>query len=111
MPKILKLDRAHRLGPFRANKTRPSVVKSNYYEDKLRVKQAAYEHLKNTDCRVSEQFHKAIQERRQTLYSVFAQARLEGKRAVLSYNKLYIDGTMYTAGNLPSGATPGGVTR
>lgn len=104
----VKIDRAHRIGPFRANKTRPVVVKFNFFQDKLRVKQAANDKLKNTDYRVSEQYPKTIQDRRKTLYPAFAQARRDGKRAYLSYDKLYIDGTMYTADNLPPGAASGG---
>lgn len=92
----IKIDRAHRIGNFNSNKTRPIVVKFNYFPDKLRVKRAAYENLKDTDFRVKDQYPKQIAERRKVLFPVMQKARSEGKRVTLSYDKLYVNGETIT---------------
>lgn len=82
----IRIDRAHRLGGYRSDKTRPIVVKFNFFQDKMSVKKQAFEKLKNTNYRVSDQCPKEIQDRRRMLYPAFAQAKGQGKRAVLSYD-------------------------
>ena len=44
--KNIKIDRAHRLVPFKPGKTRPIVVKYNYFPDKMAIKQAGYDKLR-----------------------------------------------------------------
>lgn len=89
---MIKLDRAHRIGGFTEGKKRPIVAKFNYHQDKLTVKQKAYEVLKGSPFRVSDQFPRVIQERRKELYPMLVQARRENKRAFLSYDTLHING-------------------
>jgi hypothetical protein len=97
----IKIERAHRIGVFDRAKTRPIVVKFNHYPDKILVKSRAYEHLKNERAfRVAEQFPKAIQDRRRVLGDVMKKARDDGKKATLSYDKLYINGKMFTVDNI-----------
>lgn len=105
--KDIKIDRAHRLGSFKNDKTRPIVVKFNYFQDKVNVKKQASDKLRNTSFRVSDQYPKEIQDRRRALYPAFAQAKGQGRKAVLSYDKLYIDGNMYSVNNPPPGMTSG----
>ena len=93
----IKLDRAHRLGNYKSDKTRPIVVKFNFYQDKLRVKQGAYSKLQNTSYRISDQYPREIQERRKQLYPILNQAKAAGKRAILRNDKLFIDGRLYRA--------------
>jgi len=95
----IKLDRAHRIGSYDSKKTRPVVVKFNYYQDKERVKQHIRDFVKtNSDCpiRSSDQFPKVIQEKRKKLIPTLVAAKTAGKKASLSYDKLYIEGKMYT---------------
>lgn len=93
----LKIDRAHRVGTYERNKTRPIVVKFNYFPDKVRVKQAAYNVLKGSAYRVADQFPRKIEERRQVLYPIMVKARESGKQVKMVHDKLYINGRVMTA--------------
>ena len=97
----IKIDRAHRIGRYNSDKQRPIVVKFNYHQDKLSVKRKAYELLKNSTYGVGDQFPKVIQDRRRKLVPLMIKAKNEGKRAVLSYDKLYINNVMVTADSIP----------
>ena len=100
----IKVERAHRIGTYQNGKRRPIVVKFNHYPDKLTVKQRAREVFPNpgpnnpteSRYRVGDQFPKAIQERRKQLIPILVKAKNDKKRAFLSYDKLCIEGTMYT---------------
>ena len=96
----LELERAHRIGKFTAAKNRPIVVKFNSYQDKLSVKKRAFDQLKDSQFRVSEQFPKVIQERRKTLIPHLIKAKQEGKKAALSDDKLYIDNQLFKPTNV-----------
>lgn len=93
----IKIDRAHRIGQFSANKKRPIVVKFNYFQDKLTVKRKAFELLKESPFSVADQYPKAIQERRKELYPKLKEARLQKKEAFLNYDTLYINGQKFKA--------------
>lgn len=101
----IKIDRAHRMGKYNNGKTRPIVVKYNFFQDKQRVKQAASTELTNTNIRVKDQYPKEISERRTALYPTFKQAKDAGKNAVMSYDRLYIDGQTITIDNIPAQAS------
>ena len=92
----IKIERAHRLGKYNRDKKRPIVVKFNHYPDKMLIKSRASQELKETNFRVTEQFPKGIQEKRKILSEAMKKARDAGKTASLSFDKLYIDGKMYT---------------
>ena len=92
----IKIERAHRLGKYNKDKTRPIVVKFNHYPDKMLIKNRASSELKESQFRVTEQFPKGIQEKRKYLSEALMKARNAGRTATLSYDKLYIDGKMYT---------------
>lgn len=96
----IRIDRAHRLGKFNAEKTRPIVVKLNFYPDKVKIKQKASAMLRESNQRVSDQFPREIQERRRILYPELKKALDQGKRAYLSYDKLYVDGRTITVDNM-----------
>ena len=93
----LKIDRAHRIGLFKHDKQRPIVAKFNFYQDKLVVKRSAFETLDRSTSkfRVSDQFPKVIQDRRKSLIPALIRAKNENKKAVLSYDKLYINNKLY----------------
>lgn len=97
----IKLDRAHRVGRYVQGKTRPIVAKFNFHQDKLNVKRKAFEHLdRQSNFRVADQFPKQIQERRKRLIPAMIHAKQRGKNAVLSYDKLFINGQQFTADNI-----------
>lgn len=93
----IKIDRAHRIGRYIPSKTRPIVAKLNYFQDKVNIKQRAYTELKDSAYRVADQLPREIKERRQVLYPVMQKAKQLGKRAVMSNDKLYVDGRQITA--------------
>ncbi|XP_060585205.1 uncharacterized protein LOC132741129 [Ruditapes philippinarum] len=124
----IKIERAHRLGyKYEIGKSRPIVVKFNHYPDKLLVKQLSHEfnqsfgkgksdenstgennstnnsyHVQRPKIRVSEQYPKIIQDRRKMLIPTLIKAKEDGKKAYLSYDKLYINNKMFTTENVSS---------
>ena len=97
----VKLDRAHRIGRYDSGKKRPIVVKFNFHQDKLLVKLKAKEKLEHSAHSVGDQFPKPIQDRRRKLIPLLINAKREGKRAVLAYDKLYINNVLVTADSIP----------
>lgn len=96
----IKIERAHRVGKYVSQKSRPIVVKFNHYPDKTKIKSKAFTELKDSNYRVSEQFPKAIQDRRKQLIPVMVKAKQDGKNAHLSYDKLIINGSTFTVENV-----------
>ena len=82
-------------------KKRPIVAKFNFFQDKTSIKQCAYTELKNSPYRVSDQYPKAIQDRRRALIPHLIKAKENNKKAVLSYDKLYIDGHLFRGETTP----------
>ena len=58
----------------------------------MNVKKQAQEKLRDTPFRVSDQFPKTNKERRRSLIPHLIKAKQDGKRAVLNYDKLYVNG-------------------
>jgi hypothetical protein len=102
----MKIDRAHRIGPYQHGKKRPIVVKFNFYGDKETVKSSAREKLINSNFRVCDQLPKPIQDRRKKLLPYLIEAKRNGKQANLSYDALYIDRVKYTHDRPPPGPVP-----
>lgn len=97
------IDRAHRVGPFRAAKTRPIVAKFGDTASKLVVKDALKTvNLRNSPYNATEQYPPEVQQRRRELIPVMIQARKDGKRATLVRDKLIIKGREYKAGTNPT---------
>ena len=66
----IKIDRSHRIGIYTANKTHPTVVKFNYYPNKLTVKEHVRQVTKDQDeptFQVSDQLPRAVQEKPKNL--------------------------------------------
>lgn len=99
----IKIERAHRVGKYDNSKTRPIVVKFSHYPDKLKIKQRVFRDLPpESSYRVSDQFPKAIQDRRKLLIPTLIKAREDNKTASLSYDKLIINGKSYTVDTVAS---------
>ncbi|XP_060597999.1 uncharacterized protein LOC132751777 [Ruditapes philippinarum] len=90
----IRLQRAHRVGPFKAGKSRPIVAKFTEFHDREKVRRAAKE-LKGSNFGISEQFPKEIVEQRRKLIPIMLQARKDGKEAYLKVDKLYINNQLY----------------
>jgi hypothetical protein len=83
------------MGKPRGSKPRAIVVKFNYYPDKEAILRNARK-LRGTDIAISEQFPEEIVKIRKKLYPIFKQARAQKKKVKLVWDKLIIDGQLYT---------------
>ncbi len=89
----IKLHRAHRIGRYNPQKTRPIVAKFAYYPDRESVRTNA-----NTLVRpfgVSQQFPPEVMYTRKRLIPIMLEARGQGKEAYISGDKLFINGNLY----------------
>lgn len=91
--------RVHRLNSKDSKKPPPIIAKFEHYKHKELVKSKGKE-LKGTSFGLNDQFPKEIQERRRALLPIMKQLRQEGKRATLSVDKLYVNGTIYRDRNI-----------
>ena len=96
----IQFHRVHRMGRFNRNKTRPIVAKFAFYPDRERVRGAA-KNLEGTSFSIGQQFPKEVQDRRRVLVPMTKKAKLEGKEAYISVDKLYINGTQYVVKSDP----------
>lgn len=88
------IERAHRLGKFVVNKTRPIVVKFSNFRVRENIRTNAFR-IKNRNFSVREQFPREIVQKRKALIPVMKRALRDNRRAVMKVDKLYIDGRLY----------------
>ncbi|KAH3715711.1 hypothetical protein DPMN_058423 [Dreissena polymorpha] len=74
----------------------PLVVKFNFYGDKCKIKDSARTQRRDSSVSVSDQFSKAMQDRRKKLMPYIVQARQQVKDVSLSYDVLNINRVRYT---------------
>jgi hypothetical protein len=88
--KLIKINRAHRIGIFIPGKIRPLVA--NFDSDSKSLIQSALKTVKprTTPYNVSEQFPPEVKERRKALIPELIKARRDGKTAFLRRDKLII---------------------
>lgn len=93
--------RVHRLGAKvnTTGKPRAIIAKFEHFKQKELVKSKAKE-LKGTSFSIYDQYPKEIQERRRILLPIMKSYREKGKRAILSVDKLYVDGVLYRDRNV-----------
>jgi hypothetical protein len=91
----LNFERVHRAGPLQNNhRPRKIVAKFSAFKQREEVRGLA-KNLKDTNYFVNEQFPPEIVEQRKKLLPTMKKARSDGKKAYISYNKLYIDGKLW----------------
>ena len=97
----MKFERVHRLGQKDSERTRPVIAKFCYFKDRDLV-WSNRKKLSKSEVKVSEDFPIEIIEERRTLYPILqaAIASQTVKYASLKYDKLEIDGKIYTSKNL-----------
>jgi hypothetical protein len=88
------IERAHRLGKFVVNKTRPIVVKFSSFRVRENIRTNAFK-IKNRNFSVCEQFPREVVQKRKSLIHAMKRALRDNRRAVLKVDKLYIDGRLY----------------
>ena len=92
------IDRAHRVGIQKPNKTRPIVAKFHYYGRKEAVKSKSYdrsEQLKQANLGIGMQWPQQIRDARKALYPIMQKEKQNGKHVRMARDKLYIDGILY----------------
>lgn len=91
--------RVHRLGSNNNKNTdnkrpRPIIAKFEHYKQKDLVKSKGKE-LRGTTFGLNDQFPREIQDRRRILVPLMKQFRQNGRKAVLTVDRLYVDGQLY----------------
>ncbi|KAK4884065.1 hypothetical protein RN001_000336 [Aquatica leii] len=90
----IEVNEVVRLGNYSTNRNRPILVKLSSFNRKRDILKAAKK-LKGTKIYITEDFPKKIQEERKFLIEKMKEARQEGNRAYVVYNKLIINSTSY----------------
>lgn len=88
--------RVHRMGGKKqdSRRPRPIVAKFEHYKQKEQVRSRGRE-LKGTDFSMNDQFPKEILDRRRALFPLRKKFIGEGCRAVITVDKLYVNGQLY----------------
>ena len=102
--KHIPIHRAHRMGRYQRNKTRPIVAKFAYYPNREDIRKAAKK-LEGTQYSIGQQFPKEIQDRRRQLVPLLREAKAKGQKAHIAVDKLYVDGKLQKATNTASGTS------
>lgn len=85
----MKLERAHRVGPFNSSRPRTIVARFENFGDREAVVRNAKK-LKGTNIYISDDLCPASQEKKRNQIRLLEQARQEGKIAYFKYTKLII---------------------
>lgn len=86
-----KVERAHRIGRFQANKSRPIVVKFNHFKDKQSIL-ASGNKLKSTDFALREDFSASVRLARKKLLEFAKESKSPYQ---LRYDKLLLGKNYY----------------
>lgn len=84
----------NRLGAYKPNKDRPISVKIRKWSKKMEICRNA-KNLKGTNIWIGDDFSKKVQEERKALIPHLKEARKQGHKALLMYNKLMVNGEAY----------------
>nr|XP_037273859.1 uncharacterized protein LOC119166647 [Rhipicephalus microplus] len=91
----IAIERAHRLGAYKTERIRPIIASFSGSKSRESVLRNAYR-FKGTSYSVSEDFSKAVQEKRRQLWKYSKEKQLDKKNRVhLSYDKLVINGQAF----------------
>lgn len=88
-----------RIGKREENKIRPIMVELRNGNKRIDILKASKQ-LKRTKFSINEDFPRDVQEQRKVLRKHLISARELGKRATMRYNKLIVNGTVYTVEEL-----------
>ncbi|XP_070556495.1 uncharacterized protein [Ptychodera flava] len=105
---VIAIERAHRLNvKMKRGSPRPVIVKFLSYKTRSAVLQKARSVLKkDSPIFVTEDLPPVVRQARKKLIPFLVKARDEGKRAILSYDKLLIDGRKYKLDSGSNELTP-----
>lgn len=86
--------RVHGLGQKHSYSTRPIIVKFEHFKQKELVQKQGRQ-LRGTDFGINDQYPPEIIHRRKQLFPIRKQMIKDGKRAIISVDKQYIDGQLF----------------
>ena len=90
----MEFQRCHRIGRGQKGISRDIIVRRLRYQDKVKIWDSRF-NLKNTDICVKEDFPVEIDKRRQLLYPIWREAKIQKKKTSLIADKLVIEGTIW----------------
>lgn len=96
------VDEVRRIGKYRPQQKRPILVKLTKESTRRTVLKNAKK-LKGTDIWIDEDYPREVQEERRRLMPRMKEARENGCKAIVKYNKLIINGEVHTAEQLEEG--------
>lgn len=96
------VEESRRLGRYIPTRTRPILLKLNKVSKKREILSKTKQ-LKGTDIWIEQDYSKKVQEQRKALVPQLKEARQNGCRAYLKYDKLIVNNEVYHAGNLENG--------
>lgn len=87
-----------RLGRYGNGRTRPVLIELNTWNKKWEIMKSAKKlrDFKDLKIWITEDYSKKVREQRKTLLDHMKKARANGQKAVISYNKLIVNGDSYT---------------
>lgn len=92
------MDRVHRVGVHKQNKSRPIVAKFHYFRDRETVRKRSYDcsdALKQANLGIGMQWPQQVREARKSLYPVMQREKQNGKEVRMVRDKLFINGREY----------------
>ena len=92
----LVIERAYRIGRKTPGNTRPILARFLNWRRKSEVFVKARDIPRDSTVRIGEDFNRRVREIRKHLYPKLQEARQQGKRASLRYDKLHIENNVYT---------------
>ena len=96
--KNMKIDRIQRIGPRLPNKPRKILAACADNHDKNYVK-SFRKHIEDTQLFMHDQYPPDVVAYRKKLVPILKSAKDDGKEAYIKYNKLNVDGAVYTDGD------------
>lgn len=94
-PDKLIIERAHRLGMKRQGQTRPTIARFLNWNQKSDIFMKARDIPRDSSIRIGEDFSYRVRAMRKILYPKLQEAKGQGKRASLRFDKLFIDNVVY----------------
>nr|XP_037276086.1 uncharacterized protein LOC119169097 [Rhipicephalus microplus] len=99
------IERAHRLGRFRAGRSRPIIAKFSSFKEKQQVLGNARK-LKGTTTSISEDFSEAVRKKRKILWEYAKAQKQDGAKAMLRYDYLLLNGQKFVCDDATMHVTP-----
>lgn len=91
---VQSVERVHRIGVKRADKTRPVMLNFFDYNEKMHVLQSCPK-LKGSNISISHDYCRATLNKRSKLWQHGKEFKAQGRKVTLDYDRLRVDDTVY----------------